>query len=109
MEAISEDVAVERELRGSVKGSGAARCGEGLVPTIDMQCDAAAQQMWDAATTVGFFTVVNHGVPQSVIDAAFAASEAFFAQDKDAKHAASPFAVSRAAALSTTRAAPTLR
>ena len=46
-----------------------------------------AEAMWEAATTVGFFTVVNHGVPEPAILHAFEASRAFFARDLDAKHA----------------------
>ena len=92
--AIAEDVEVERRLRGSVVGSGIASEGAGRVPTIDMSSDSSlvAEQMWDAATSVGFFTVINHGVPDSVIEAGFTASAAFFAQPLDVKHAASPFA-----------------
>jgi isopenicillin N synthase-like dioxygenase len=45
-----------------------------------------------AASTVGFFTVTNHGIAKETIEAAFAASAAFFAHDLDAKREASPFA-----------------
>ncbi|KAI8467741.1 MAG: hypothetical protein J3K34DRAFT_523457 [Monoraphidium minutum] len=32
----------------------------------------------DAAGSIGFFQVINHGIPQSEVDAAFALSEAYF-------------------------------
>ena len=48
--------------------------------------------MWDAATTVGFFTVVNHGVSKTTIDSAFASSSALFARDLDDKRQEMPFA-----------------
>ena len=38
-----------------------------------------------ALTDVGFYFVVNHGVPQALIDAAFAAAAAFHAQPLEAK------------------------
>ena len=38
-----------------------------------------ADQIRDACTQAGFFYVKNHGVPQSVIDAAFAQAQRFFA------------------------------
>ncbi len=38
-----------------------------------------ADQLWQAATEVGFFQVYNHGIDQAEIDAAFALSERFFA------------------------------
>lgn len=37
-----------------------------------------ADQLWAAATTVGFFQLVNHGIPQEQIDAAFEAEQRFF-------------------------------
>ena len=48
--------------------------------------------MWEAATSVGFFTVTNHGVPEAAIEAAFDASAGFFARPLEDKHEASPFA-----------------
>ena len=52
----------------------------------------AAEAMWAAATSVGFFTVTNHGVPDELIENAFASSKQFFARDLDAKQRESPFA-----------------
>ncbi len=39
-----------------------------------------AGHIYDACTTIGFFYVVGHGVPNAVIDAAFTASKTFFDQ-----------------------------
>lgn len=74
------------------KGGGTAYAGS--APVIDMsqpeeQCAAA---MWAAAREVGFFTVVNHGIPQQAIDSVFSASSVFFAQPQAAKEAQCPFA-----------------
>lgn len=64
--------------------------GEGIlndqreIPLIDL-CDLAAhrddikEQLWQAATEVGFFQLVNHGIPKDTILSAFDASERFFA------------------------------
>ncbi|TFF23218.1 isopenicillin N synthase family oxygenase [Jiella endophytica] len=53
------------------------------VPQIDMSDFAArkaeiADQLWDASTEIGFFQLVNHGIPQAQIDEAFAMAERFF-------------------------------
>ena len=93
MDTLSEDIGVERSLRDNTAlGFSAAR--KGCVPTIDMSADdaTAAAEMWEAATTVGFFTLINHGIPQETIEKAFSASAGFFARDRDEKYAASPFA-----------------
>ena len=44
--------------------------------------------MREAAERIGFFYVSNHGVPQEIVDGAFAASKAFFAQDEATKRTA---------------------
>ena len=57
------------------------------VPVIDLSNpapDAISQALWAAATTVGFFTVINHGIPLDQIDDAFSCSESFFAQPLEA-------------------------
>ena len=41
--------------------------------------EAVVHQIYDACTKIGFFYLTGHGVPQSVIDDAFAASREFFA------------------------------
>ena len=52
-----------------------------LVPVVDLRSNpaAAAAALHRAATEVGFFYVIGHDVPNSVIEAAYAASRAFFA------------------------------
>jgi len=37
-----------------------------------------ADQLWSAAVEVGFFQIVNHGIPQAHVDHAFATSARFF-------------------------------
>jgi isopenicillin N synthase-like dioxygenase len=46
---------------------------------------ALAGEIGVAARDIGFFSVVNHGVPESLIAAVFAQSAAFFAQPLDVK------------------------
>eukprot|EP00965_Chrysotila_dentata_P044680 1485138-Pleurochrysis_carterae.AAC.1 len=89
--AIDQAVALERSLLGSATGYAEAT-NTLKVPVIDLNSPDAAEQMWQAASTVGFFTITNHGIPQSAIDEAFAVSGEFFGQDKEAKYKASPFA-----------------
>jgi len=64
------------------------------IPVIDMgllaEGDRAAvetvgQALVDAAQSVGFFYVRNHGVPQQLIDRAFALSRRFFALPEEIK------------------------
>ena len=88
MAAVLDDVNLERGLRATMTRD----ASTGRVPVIDMSADDAGARMWDAATTVGFFTVVNHGVDEETISAGFAASRAFFAQDQGEKERQSPFA-----------------
>jgi isopenicillin N synthase-like dioxygenase len=54
--------------------------------------EAVAAAMWESASNVGFFTVVNHGLAESVVETAFAAAEGFFARPIAEKEAAAPFA-----------------
>lgn len=91
MSQADQDIAVEASLKTTGLGS-AAVVDDGVVPTIDLRQDTTtvAQQLWEAATQVGFFTVVGHDIPQSVIDDAFGASATFFAQSVDSKKAQSP-------------------
>jgi isopenicillin N synthase-like dioxygenase len=46
---------------------------------------AVADAMGRAAREVGFFYITGHGLPQSMVDAVWAAAEAFFAQPLEAK------------------------
>lgn len=93
--AAAADVQLEEELLSS--GIGAQACaGEGdayTVPVIDMSMsdEACTAAMWEAATTVGFFTVVNHGISEELVDRALSRSAAFFEQPRAAKEAQSPY------------------
>ncbi|MDR3493532.1 MAG: 2-oxoglutarate and iron-dependent oxygenase domain-containing protein [Ancalomicrobiaceae bacterium] len=44
---------------------------------------AVAKEIAEACETVGFFYIANHGVPQSLIDDAFAQNKAFFEQSRE--------------------------
>jgi isopenicillin N synthase-like dioxygenase len=63
------------------------------LPVIDMQgftgggFEGIAREIAEACRSVGFFYVVNHGVAPELIRAAFAESQAFFAQPVAAKAA----------------------
>eukprot|EP00900_Chrysochromulina_parva_P007440 jgi/Chrpa1/16698/Chrysochromulina_OHIO_Genome00022369-RA len=93
MASVAADVALERSLRDTAAGTAEAAHGC-EIPTIDLAGDEAevATAIWDAAKTVGFFSVINHGIDAALIDSCFDSSAAFFARDLDAKKAASPFA-----------------
>jgi isopenicillin N synthase-like dioxygenase len=60
------------------------------VPRIDMSRFEArkaeiADQLWKASTEIGFFQLVNHGIPQELVDEAFAMTERFFTLPQEAK------------------------
>lgn len=60
------------------------------IPLIDMSDFFARKaeitdQLWDAATGIGFFQLTNHGIPQELVDDAFALSEKFFDLPEQAK------------------------
>jgi isopenicillin N synthase-like dioxygenase len=60
------------------------------IPLIDLadfdnRKHEIADALWDASTKIGFFQVYNHGIPQSDIDAAFAATWRFFELPMDVK------------------------
>ena len=62
-------------------GVGATKARE--VPRIDLSDFGArtaeiADQLWRASTDIGFFQIINHGIPQEQIDEAFAMTERFF-------------------------------
>ena len=44
-----------------------------------------ADQLWRASTEIGFFQLVNHGIPQEEIDEAFTMTERFFALPHEKK------------------------
>jgi len=59
------------------------------IPIIDLSnpnSEEIASQLWNAAHNVGFFTLINHSIPQHQIDTLFTLSEQFFGLDSDTKH-----------------------
>src|SRR5690606_20604560 len=72
---------VELNKEATFGGMGSVK--EREVPQIDLSDFEArkteiADQLWDAATRIGFFQLVNHGIPQAQIDEAFEYTERFF-------------------------------
>jgi isopenicillin N synthase-like dioxygenase len=60
------------------------------IPQIDMNDFSArkaeiADQLWQASTEIGFFQLINHGIPQHHIDEAFLMTERFFALPHETK------------------------
>ncbi|HCQ65717.1 MAG TPA: 2OG-Fe(II) oxygenase [Rhodobacteraceae bacterium] len=60
------------------------------VPQIDMgdffnRKEEIAEALWSAATDIGFFQLVNHGIPDTLIDEAFDLSAQFFDLPEDTK------------------------
>ena len=55
------------------------------VSGFDKRKPEVAEQLWNASTEIGFFQLVNHGIPQEQIDEAFAMTERFFALPHDIK------------------------
>ena len=96
MNAATQDIDVEKQTRFAGLASTPTRAGDevSLVPVIDLSVgsdDDIAKQLVDACKIVGFFTVVGHGIPQEIIDAAFRASETFFAMSLKDKETQCPF------------------
>jgi len=90
-----QDIAVEASLKDSGLGS-AAVVEDGVVPVIDMSKsdEEITKLIWEAANTVGFFSVINHGIDQALIDSAFSTSATFFEQPLEDKKAQSPLDMS---------------
>jgi isopenicillin N synthase-like dioxygenase/tRNA(Arg) A34 adenosine deaminase TadA len=88
-----DDIQVEKSLLTTGLGSAPA-VDDGTVPVIDVSGPEAEvkERLWQAATNVGFFVITGHGIPQNIIDDAFAASSNFFVQSVDDKKEQSPFA-----------------
>ena len=61
-----------------------------LVPVVDLHDADAPSQIDDACRRVGFLSVVNHGISQSVIDRMLQTTDQFFAQPVDDKMALLP-------------------
>eukprot|EP00971_Amphidinium_carterae_P020185 397712-Amphidinium_carterae.1 len=66
----------------------------GAVPTIDLgkSDEEICNAMFEAATTVGFFQVINHGIMQADINEVFQTSKTFFARPLADKQRDSAFA-----------------
>ena len=78
------------ELNLEKKIGGMGRTKERDVPRIDMSRFEArkaeiADQLWTASTEIGFFQLINHGIPQEQVDEAFDMTANFFALPHDAK------------------------
>ncbi len=65
-----------------------------MIPVIDLAPylekrpgarEAAAAELGRALQDIGFFVIVNHGIPQTLIDATFAEARRFHAQPMEAK------------------------
>ena len=66
------------------------------IPIIDMSApvENVAEQMWNAARTVGFFTIVNYPlISQSMIDTIFQVSTDFFDQSTEEKEKYPPLII----------------
>ncbi|MEQ9499106.1 MAG: 2OG-Fe(II) oxygenase family protein [Deltaproteobacteria bacterium] len=57
------------------------------IPRVALDAADADERLLDAASRAGFVTVVNHGVPPEVVNAACTAADEFFALPAEAKHA----------------------
>lgn len=60
------------------------------IPKIDLsdfsqRKQAVADELWTAATEIGFFQLINHGISETLIDEAFTASEHFFSLPQEVK------------------------
>jgi len=85
--------AAERE-RSRSRGPGAPSAAASLVPVIDIsglhsgdagERTALARKIGQACEDIGFFIVVNHGIPKAVIDAAWNKTLGFFDRPLDEK------------------------
>jgi isopenicillin N synthase-like dioxygenase len=81
--------AIERERSSTNCAPVSASANKMEIPIIDLSNpnnDEIATQLWNAAHNVGFFTLINHSIPQHQIDTLFTLSEQFFSMDSDIKH-----------------------
>jgi isopenicillin N synthase-like dioxygenase len=86
--AESDHALAELNKERTFGGEGKSR--ERDVPRIDMGGFEArkaeiTEALWTASTEIGFFQLVNHGIPQSLVDEAFGMSERFFALSQETK------------------------
>ncbi len=77
---------LEREARMGARGTALSR----VIPEIDLtdfehRKAEITDAVWDAATNSGFFQLVNHGIPLTQIESAFAMTERFFELDQEIK------------------------
>ena len=77
---------IEKERLAGAQGTEVDRA----IPVIDLgkfedRRTEISNALWDAATDLGFFQLVGHGIPNELIDAAFAKSESYFDQSAEAK------------------------
>ena len=71
------------ELNREATIGGQGTCVDRAIPQIDMsdyenRKTEITDALWDAATQVGFFQVLNHGIAEADVDAAFSAAWNFF-------------------------------
>jgi isopenicillin N synthase-like dioxygenase len=78
------------ELNAETTFGGIGKTKDREVPRIDMRDferrkQEIADQLWDASTRIGFFQLVNHGIPQEQVDEAFEMTARFFALPHETK------------------------
>jgi len=78
----------ELRLESRIGGRGTDAARE--IPVIsladfDERRDEITEQLWRAATEIGFFQLSDHGIPQELIDDGFAAAEQFFGLPHETK------------------------
>src|SRR4051812_46799957 len=78
------------ELNLEKKIGGVGRTKERSVPRIGLSRFEArkaeiADQLWQASTEIGFFQLINHGIPQEQVDEAFDMTAKFFDLPHDIK------------------------
>ncbi|MDP9045207.1 MAG: isopenicillin N synthase family oxygenase [Pseudomonadota bacterium] len=78
---------LEREARMGVVGSETRAREVRRIDLSDFETrkEAIADELWAAATDIGFFQVVNHGIATEAIHRAFEMSRAFFALPEEVK------------------------
>ncbi|MEH2469644.1 isopenicillin N synthase-like dioxygenase [Nitrobacteraceae bacterium AZCC 2161] len=78
------------ELNQETKFGGVGGIKHRDVPRIDLsdfenRKQEIADQLWNASVEIGFFQLVNHGIPQAQVDEAFDMTAKFFALSQDDK------------------------